>query len=263
MYYQVSLRGDKVVDIYLEEYFELLKLLKGFTGIDYSIRRQSKFNSQSEIPGILKNIVKHRETIGPILQPQTGLLRMRVACPKCGLTDKRGIKNKYFENKIRSYCPKHGFFETFFDKNSERFEYNTPLRNLIRAIVYSKDNQNSKKSFEWIRVTGSDFSGYYQEQLLYRSASLLGIPAYKLPQIVYAPLILDWSGAKLSKSLYVKKNAYKYLPQYLVNYSEFKKKFGEDGLKKIFMETISWLEESYKLFRSYSIYYLMEVLEND
>ena len=29
--------------------------------------------------------------------------------------------------------------------------------------------------------------------------------------IFYAPLVLDWSGSKLSKSLYVKEGAYKYL----------------------------------------------------
>jgi hypothetical protein len=40
---------------------------------------------------------------------------------------------------------------------------------------------------------------------LYKAAALLGVPPTDLPTIVYAPLITDWSGAKLSKSLYVKK----------------------------------------------------------
>ena len=91
----------------------------------------------------------------------------------------------------------------------------------------------------------------------------MGTSAHELPTIVYAPLIVDWSGAKLSKSLYVKQNAYKDLPQYLVNYGEFKSKLGEEGVKKMFEEVCSWLDESYKLFRNYSVYYFMELFKND
>ena len=257
--YQISLRDSKVAEDHLEEYFELLELLKGFTGVDYTIRRQKDFNSQQEVPRILRNIVKNRERIAPILDSQRGLLQMRVACSDCGLTDKKGINNKYHDDKIESYCPEHGWFETSFNDESAKFEYNTPLRNLIRAIVYASDNQDKEVPFEWLRVTGSDYAGYYQEQLLYKAASLLGTPAHELPAIVYAPLVVDWSGAKLSKSLYVKQGAYKYLPQYLVNYNDFRDKLGEKGVRKMFEEVSSWLDESYKLFRSYSIYYFMEI----
>jgi len=260
--YQTSLREEKVADKYLEEYFDLLDLIKSFSGIDYIFRKQRVFNSQSKIPDVLKNIVKNRELIAPILDPQNELLRMRVACPECGLTDKKGINNKYHENSMESYCPEHKWFETSFEKESEKFEYSTPLRNLIRGIVYASDNFDANISSQWLRVTGSDYAGYYQEELLYKTASILGIPAHKLPTIVYAPLITDWSGAKLSKSLYVKQNAYKYLPQYLVNYELFKKSLGAEGFRKLFEEICSWVENPYKLFRNYSVYYFMEILGN-
>ncbi|MBI2499637.1 hypothetical protein HYV88_05325 [Candidatus Woesearchaeota archaeon] len=261
--YQISLRDSKVADGCLGEYFELLDLLKRFTGIDYTVRRQRGFNSQQGIPRILRKIVQNREIIAPILDPQNGLLRIRVACSDCGLTDKNGINTKYYDDKIGSYCPEHGWFETYFDGESEKFEFNTPLRNLVRGIIYAADNQNVEVPFEWLRVTGSDYAGYYQEQLLYKVASLLGTPAHELPTIVYAPLIVDWSGAKLSKSLYVKQNAYRDLPPYLVNYGEFRNKHGEAGVKKMFEEVSLWLEESYKLFRNYSVYYFMELFKND
>ncbi|MFH1316554.1 MAG: hypothetical protein ABII01_03485 [Candidatus Woesearchaeota archaeon] len=261
--YQISLRDSKTVEDHLEEYFELLKLLRGFTGVDFTMRRQSDFNSQQGIPPILRRIVQNREIIGSILGPQKGLLGMRVACSDCGLTDKKGINNRYHNDSIESYCPEHGWFETSFDNESARFEYNTPLRNLIRAIVYASDNQNKDVPFEWLRVTGSDYAGYYQEQLLYRAASILGTPADELPTIVYAPLVVDWSGAKLSKSLYVKQNAYKDLPQYLVNYDKFREKLGEEGIRKMFDEVSSWLEDSFKLFKSYSVYYFMELFGDE
>lgn len=88
--YQISLRDSKVAESDLEEYSELLELLRGFTGVDYTIRRQSDFNSQQGIPPILRRIVQNRETLGSILDPQRGLLRMRVACSDCGLNDRKG-----------------------------------------------------------------------------------------------------------------------------------------------------------------------------
>ena len=62
-----------------------------------------------------------------------------------------------------------------------------------------------------------------------------------LPFILYSPLVTDWSGSKLSKSLYVKEKAYGYLKEqaldYLIDYSNFKKIFGDEGLKKLSEET--------------------------
>ncbi|HIG93920.1 MAG: hypothetical protein QT02_C0002G0009 [archaeon GW2011_AR9] len=261
--YQISLRYSNVANSCLGDYFELLDLLNSFSGISYTSRKQRDFNSEPEIPKILKNIVQNRDLIAPIIDPQNGLLRMRVACSDCGLTDKKGINTKYYDDRIESYCPEHKWFETYFEGESEKFEYNTPLRNLIRGIVYTRDNQNKEVPFEWLRVTGSDYAGYYQEQLLYKTASLLGISAHELPTIVYAPLVVDWSGAKLSKSLYLKQNAYKNLPQYLVNYKKFRDELGEKGAKKMFEEVSLWLEEPYRLFRDYSVYYFLEIFKND
>lgn len=83
-----------------------------------------------------------------------------MACPNCGLTDKDGVKNKYSEHSIESYCPNHGLFETDVDKEPHRLEYNTPLRNLVRALVYSEDNNDDSLPFEWLRVTGGDYAGF-------------------------------------------------------------------------------------------------------
>ncbi len=150
-------------------------------------------------------------------------------------------ETKMCELGIKSFCPEHGWFETPFE-NSSLFEYNTPLRNLIRAIAYSKDNLNEATEYKWLRVTGSDYAGFYQEQMLHKPASLLGYKASDLPIILYSPLITDWSGAKLSKSLYVKQEAYKYLPSYIVNFEHFKDKYGEVVFDKLFNEVKLWLE---------------------
>lgn len=261
--YQISLRKSKEADIYLRDYFELFEYLSSLSKIPYVIRRQEEFNSHEQIPRIVKKIIAQKDEITPILDPEGGTLRIRVACQDCGLTDKKGIHNKFSNDFIESYCPEHGVFRTNIDQESYRLEYNTPLRNLVRALVFAEDNRDKNMSYEWLRVTGGDYAGFYQEQLLYGCASLLGYPAHILPKIIYSPLVVDWSGAKLSKSLYVQKNAYKYLPPYLVNYYEFKEKLGSEGIEKVFHETTLWLKEPYRLFRNYSVYYFMEMFGYD
>ena len=77
----------------------------------------------------------------------------------------------------------------------------------------------------------------------------------KLPPILYSPLVLDWSGAKISKSLYVKEGAYSDLPPYLINYKGLKNEKGIEALSIIQTITDNWIDNPYMLFRNYSIYY--------
>ncbi|KAF9766330.1 hypothetical protein IL306_001285 [Fusarium sp. DS 682] len=81
-----------------------------------------------------------------------------------------------------------------------RLEANTPARNLLRSMSHLLDIGTHH-----IRVTGSDYAGTYQEVFLYRPLAAwsthTGLSAGRAPHILYAPLIADWSGAKLSKSL--------------------------------------------------------------
>lgn len=259
--YQISLRTSKISDKFIIQYEELLATLSNLSGISYKLRGQAEFNKHIAIPSILQKIANNKDMIGSILDPKKEKLMIRVACKHCGLADKHAIKTIIVHDGIKSFCPEHGWFESKFT-NSDKFEYNTPLRNLIRTLVYSEDNSNPEINYEWLRVTGSDYAGFYQEQLLYKPTSLLGYSANDLPIIFYSPLVTDWSGAKLSKSLYVKNEAYKYLPNYVVNYESFKEKFGTKGIETMYSEVLSWLVKPYKLFRNYSVYYFMELFEN-
>jgi len=141
-------------------------------------------------------------------------------------------------DRIRSTSPIRSIFK--------RLESNTPpLRNILRAKVFARDLDAS-----WIYVPGADYASYYQEQLLWRHIA----PSEAL-LIFYTPLIVDWSGAKLSKSLYVRSGAYQYLKDiYLVSYKAFKEQ-GKD-LGVIFYEVRDWVEHPYRLFRSYRVAYV-------
>ena len=188
-------------------------------------------------------------------------MRIRVSCPKCGLADKNSKLTKFDGDKIYSYCPEHGIFITDIKTESDRLEYNTPVRNLVRAIAYGMQNEDPDNDYQIVRITGSDYAGFYQEELLYKPSAILGYPVDKLPSILYTPLVLDWSGAKLSKSLYVKHGAYSDLPPYLINYEFLKQEKGIESLDVIHNITDNWIENPYLLFRNYSIYYFKKEFE--
>ena len=259
--YQIDLKGSIKMDNSMKDFKDILNYLSKKDKINYSIRNQSEFNSQKEIKEVIKRIIKKKKILEPLLDPKNEKLRIRSTCPKCGLVDKEGVKTVIGKEELVSFCPKHGEYRVNYQKESNKLEYNTPLRNLIRGMAYGMINSSDEYDYEIIRVTGGDYAGFYQEELLYKTAAICGFDVNKLPIILYCPQILDWSGAKLSKSLYVAKNAYVDLPKYLLNYQELYKEFKHKGLDYIHEETDSWLDESYKLFRNYSAYYFIKVFE--
>ena len=259
--YQKSLRESLNYKATIKIYNEILSELYKYSNIKYLIRTQKEFNSLVRTKKILNNIIENKERIIKLIDPQKAKLRIRVACPKCGLSDKYSTKTNFTKSEIISYCPEHGEYRINYRKEIKKIEYNTPLRNLIRGLLYSAENLDTNIDYEWIRLTGGDYAGFYQEQLLYKTASILGVLANDLPLLIYAPLITDWSGAKLSKSLYVRNNAYSYLPKYIINYDELKNTFGNQGLKCIYLEMENWINNPYKLFRNYSVYYFINLFE--
>lgn len=259
--YQMDLKNSNKMTDAMKDFQEILEYYSKKNNIKYTIRNQNEFNSQSEIKDILSNIVNHKEEIRYLLDPDNGRLRMRCSCLECGLVDKEGINTIIEDNIIKSVCPHHGEYHVNYMLESNRVEYNTPLRNLVRAIMYGIINHNNNYEYEVIRVTGGDYAGFYQEELLYKVSSILGYEANRLPMIIYCPQILDWSGAKLSKSLYVKQGAYQDLPKYVINYSSLRDEFGIKGLDIIIAETKLWLQEPYRLFRNYSVYYFIKLFK--
>lgn len=252
--YQKSL---KHVGEFLTEqtpFVQVLDRLSDLSGVLYSIETQKYWHSHPAFPGVVRYVVTRREMLGPHISPETGKLGIRASCPHpgCGLTDKHGVKNQYRDDgRVTFFCPHHGkhYVNLASSQDLERLEFNTPLRNLIRILICSQDADTS-----WIMCTGSDYAGFYQEQLTWR---ILEHPE-NAPIIFYAPLVLDWSGAKLSKSMYVKEGAYKYLHDagrtYMVDATTFLN--AERGIEALYEEVKNWVKNPYMLFRNYSIEYL-------
>jgi hypothetical protein len=252
--YQKSLKYTGDFQVNQNTFKKTLTQLSNLSGVPCDIETQSFWRTNPIFAEVLRNLVSQHETLGPHLSPKTGKLAIRASCPHegCGMADKHGINNQYHHNeRITFLCPNHG--EHHVDLSSptdlDRLEFNTPLRNLIRAIISGRDVDRS-----WILCTGSDYAGFYQEQFTWRL-----LPCLKeAPLIFYAPQILDWSGAKLSKSLYVKRGAYAYLReaerQYLLDVELLLSI--EYGLEALYSEVQEWVERPFMLFRNYTLVYL-------
>ncbi|KAL4932400.1 uncharacterized protein BDV17DRAFT_287924 [Aspergillus undulatus] len=251
--YQRSLKQTGDLEQHTSPLIRVLQRLSELSDIPYGIETQSLWRSTPVFASILQKIVAQRDFLGPRLSPETGRLAIRASCPQCGLADKHGINNRYDNDgrTITFSCPQHGDYivDMTCHEDLQRLEFNTPLRNLIRILICSQDTTRS-----WIMCTGSDYAGFYQEQLLWRLLE----GRVDGPVICYAPLILDWSGGKLSKSLYVETGAYQYLVDsgrgYMLDADVF---LGcEGGSEALFEEVREWVRKPYKLFRDYSVEYM-------
>ena len=225
--YQKSYREvpDDLI-VHMVDYKRVLDLLSKWSGVDFRVVYQSEFFSHPSMPSILRYIVANHETLGRQLSPKHGTLALRAACPvtDCGLAEKHGRLNVYSNDSslhsglmdtseidatITFHCPSHGPHTISLTRPEEiaRLEANAPTRNLIRSMRHLLDN-----NVHHVRITGSDYAGTYQEMFLYRPlanwSSATGLARRRTPHILYAPLIVDWSGAKLSKSLYVREGGY-------------------------------------------------------
>lgn len=209
-------------------------------------------------------IINNPDDFIPILSPSERRLHLRFPCPYCHLTDKHSVN--ITPTKIQSdsvqfecNCPTHGRFNvTYSETNSQFIDANTPIRDILQGAISIEDDRNNN-TFS-LMIDGNDWSGVWALHVF--SQGLLKMGYKEIPSRIFAPLILDWSGAKFSKSLYLKSDAYQYLPEGFIDFSKFINTYGYDGLEKLWKEILTWPAETKKLFRSYSIDYLSLILQS-
>jgi hypothetical protein len=273
IHYQRSYRDfPGALGTYMDDYKEVIYFLSVWSDIPYTIAFQSDFFSQHSVPKLLQYVISHRNVLGPQLSPKYGSLALRAACPVkgCSLAEKHGRLNLYndVDNTVTFHCPEHGPHTISILEPTEVacLEANAPTRNLIRSMSHLLDNNTHH-----VRITGADYAGMYQEVFLYRPlaawSAATGLAAGRTPHILYAPLIVDWSGAKLSKSLYVREDGYEAMKLLgtdgLCSYAQLKAQFGgngAEGLRRVWDMMRGWLADPRKLFRSFSVDYLQRVI---
>ncbi|KAL2129788.1 hypothetical protein VTI74DRAFT_7302 [Chaetomium olivicolor] len=298
----------------MSDYEEILGLLSAWSDIPCTTAFQSDFFSHPSMPDLVRYLVANHRVLGRQLSPKYGALALRAACPApgCGLAEKHGRLNRYegidTDNPtIVFHCPRHGEHSmtvpssssSFPSKsppscpslqepetNLSRLEANALARNLLRSMLHLSD-----RATHHVRVTGADYAGTYQEAFLYRplpawsasttTTSAIGGDAAastargRTPHIFYAPLVVDWSGAKLSKSLYVREGGYATMgllgTEGLAGYDRLKAGCcsrgdvhgggdGNEGLKRVWEEVCRWVADPRRLFRCFFVEYLKRVV---
>ncbi|KAM0350695.1 hypothetical protein ACHAPU_003188 [Fusarium lateritium] len=102
------------------------------------------------MPGVLHDLFRNRDFYAKFLA-------IRAACPEYGLMEKYRINNVYVNDgsTVTFEYPTHGRFTYNTRAESNRFQFNYQLINVIPGLFYEKTYYN------WIEVCGIDYAGFW------------------------------------------------------------------------------------------------------
>ena len=256
--------GEPETDTYLKSFKDMLDRLRDYSKVDYNLLHYKEFQEIPFVRKTLLEIIRREKEFIPIIAPSENHLRVRFSCPECKWQEKEGkttvLKNIGGDGSLTlsSKCFEHGEHQVTLASNNKDFvDMNTPLRNVIKEALFIEEAK-AKKGLD-LMVDGGDWvhmAGFVVNEGLSR----LGYSYTDMPARFFTPIIEDWSGAKFSKSVYVAKGTYEYLPQSFLNYAEFKQEYGTEGVKQLWDEAHSWTSDPKKIFRNYSSEYIAQVL---
>lgn len=254
--------GKTKESINMKNFNDILTNISSLSGIPFSIRTYSEFQRNRYVRRTLIEIINEKDFFRRLLFPSTTTLHIRTICPICGLGKKNintlAENHNNSEIKLYGYCPCHGNYEIKVNENNDEYvDINTQLRDLTKGAAMLNDDKNQNTLT--IMLDGGDWSGVWAQRMHTEGLVKLGFKEF--PIRLFAPVILDWSGAKFSKSLYLKENAYKDINNAFINYNNFINMYGKDGIKKLWNEVKSWIDEPKRFFRNYSIDYFQDVME--
>lgn len=236
----------------------LMDWLESETDVEGRIRWYEEIQAQRQFRSGLTEILERKEDFKPIFAPSERHLRIRPVCTKCGIVDKRSESVEYNRNKktLVSECPNCGRFETHLDDREKVIGANTPIRTILRSYAFA-----NKENESMIIVNGKDWSGVWMQRVYHDALAELNCAGTEVPMNIFAPLILDKTGAKLSKTIYLESDAYDKIDSAWLSAPAFRERFGESGLKRLFQEVTSWIEDPKRLFRNYSLAYFQSLFQ--
>ena len=255
--------GESLENINMKNFQEILNKISKFSNINYSTRTYNDFQKNIFVREAIIKIFNDEDYFSKLLFPSTNILYVRTLCPICNLGKKKiNIFKKICKKDsiiIQENCPFHGDYEKIISKyNTEYVDINTQFRDLTKGIAMIEEDK--KNNTLTIMLDGGDWSGIWAQRIHTEGMVRLGYKDF--PIRLFAPVILDWSGAKFSKSLYLKKDSYANVNQAFINYNNFIHIYGNEGLLKLWEEIKSWIEEPKKFFRNYTVEYFNKVMEN-
>jgi hypothetical protein len=241
----------------------ILDDLSARTQIQWRIRPYSELQAKPIFRQMLLKILKDYSNFKEIFSPSEQYLRIRFPCPNCLLSDKASISVvvESISNDmavLSSICPNHGRYEIRLSlETNDLIDTNAPIRSVLKACVMVDENR--RRNYASFITNGNDWSGVWLQRIYSEGMAALGYNHFDIPLQFFTPMILDWSGAKLSKTLYVQSNAYDYLPPVISDTSSM---VGQSqSFQNLWNEVRGWVKDPRKFFRNYSVAYMKQVLE--
>lgn len=259
-----SLKNVKsYADYYMDSYQRIFDKLTQLTGVPYYIRTYEEFQKNPVVRENIFKIYKNYEKFCELLDPSDKKLFLRTKCPICNISN-RNPESFHFESNdseliFHSDCCIHGTYSICFGVENETYiDMNTQLRDLTKGALIAHEMKKNQRLV--IMCDGKDWSGEWAQRMHYEGLLRLGYD--NITVRFFAPLIVDWSGGKYSKSVYLTSTSYNGFEKVMSDFDSFYNDYGEAGFMCIYNEVESWISDPIKFFRNYSNEYFGQLLQN-
>ena len=249
--------GHSTADINTEPVRQLAAWASQQAAISFRVRRYSEIQAQPDFRLGLADVLSHPEMFVPLFSPSEHRLRIRPLCPRCGLVDKTARTVQVRQGNalaLTFQCGNHGSQTVHLADHGAVIDANAPIRTVLRSLCFSRDRDT--QGIETIVVNGGDWAGAWMQRVYFDGLHQLGCCALSVPFNIFTPQILDDSGAKLSKTIYLTPGAYADIPPAWTSMQAFQDRFGPAGLDMLWEEISGWAQSPGKFFRNYSVRYL-------
>jgi hypothetical protein len=249
--------GRSVADTNTEPVQQLAAWASQQARTGFRLRRYNQIQAQPHFRHGLADILSRPAVFAPLFSPSGHRLRVRPVCLRCGLVDKtaRTVQVQQDQGLILEFrCGYHGSQAVRLDDPAAVIDANTPIRTVLRSLCFSRDRDN--QGTETVVLNGGDWAGAWMQRVYFDGLHQLGCCGPSVPFNIFTPQILDDSGAKLSKTIYLARGAYAGIPPAWTSMTAFEDRFGTDGLDMLWDELSGWVQSPEKFFRNYSVRYL-------
>jgi hypothetical protein len=249
-----------LADYNFRSYERVLDWAHDISGVPWERRTYTEFQASLAIRRRALGMASNAQRFGRMTSPASGRLHLRVRCPTCGLLDKTTALTTIRSTDggsltIASSCPHHGDFGSPLNfRDPTYLDLNTPMRDIAKCGEFI--DWRSQGTLV-VMVDGGDWGGSWAWEVVMRALAWLGEDLRAAPTRLFAPVILDETGAKLSKSLYVGSDAYNHLPAWIMNPAAETGVGFHTAMSRLWEMVCDWVGSPSRFFRNYALNAIM------
>lgn len=250
--------GETLADLYFRPFRRVLNWGSERSGAPWVLRSYDDFQRTPAVRERILAMASRAAEFGPVVSPSHMRLPIRIKCPVCDLMDKHGTHTSITSGEtplITSRCRDHGVFSESLSLATPSYvDLNTALRDVLKCSAFIAD---MKEGVHTVMLDGGDWGGSWCWEVVMRALGLLGDRVELAPTRLFAPLIVDDTGAKLSKTIYVSDHAYGDLPAWAVDFSRQDDEAWGMRMERLWGIAEELVSSPRRFFRNYTLHSLM------